>query len=64
VLIHTVLVQTGLTDTLLRVPPVQVFLVAITLLVGVSTGPLLTRCASLPTLLWRDRGRAAGVEVG
>jgi arsenical pump membrane protein len=35
----------------------------VALLVGVNTGPLLTLWASLATLLWRQRCRAAGVEV-
>jgi arsenical pump membrane protein len=33
------------------------------LLLGVNCGPLLTMWASLATLLWRERCRAAGVEV-
>lgn len=33
------------------------------LLLGVNCGPLLTLWASLATLLWRERCRAAGVEV-
>jgi arsenical pump membrane protein len=35
----------------------------VALLVGVNTGPLLTMWASLATLLWRQRCRAAGLEV-
>jgi arsenical pump membrane protein len=35
----------------------------VALLVGVNTGPLVTLWASLATLLWRDRCRAAGIEV-
>jgi len=33
------------------------------LLIGVNTGPLITPWASLATLLWADRCRAAGVSV-
>jgi arsenical pump membrane protein len=33
------------------------------LLIGVNTGPLITPWASLATLLWADRCRAAGVPV-
>jgi arsenical pump membrane protein len=35
----------------------------VALLLGVNCGPLLTMWASLATLLWRERCRAAGVEV-
>ena len=35
-----------------------------TLLVGVNTGPLITPWASLATLLWAARCRAAGVTIG
>jgi arsenical pump membrane protein len=35
----------------------------VALLLGVNCGPLLTLWASLATLLWRERCRAAGVEV-
>ncbi len=35
----------------------------VSLLLGVNCGPLLTLWASLATLLWRERCRAAGVEV-
>jgi arsenical pump membrane protein len=34
------------------------------LVIGVNTGPLITPWASLATLLWADRCRAAGVPVG
>ena len=33
------------------------------LLVGTNLGPLITLWGSLATLLWRERCRAAGVEV-
>jgi arsenical pump membrane protein len=35
----------------------------VALLIGVNTGPLITLWASLATLLWRERCRAAGVPV-
>jgi arsenical pump membrane protein len=35
----------------------------VALLLGVNCGPLLTLWASLATLLWRERCRAAGVDV-
>lgn len=35
----------------------------VALLIGVNFGPLLTLWASLATLLWRERCRAAGVEI-